>query len=227
MQSHTSGVAGAQLHPPRKAGQHPQPASRRAPLQARAPAPSWTPSPRSSRRLERPSPPSSSSLAPCTASATSAPARCGRAGNGDARGVLGGRSARCQQSACRWQPRVHASSDKTHTHTLNPSRAADPTLLIPQGDYYYHNRMDPTDKDVMNNRLNRDRTFGVVYKVGGLCGRGLQARAPGQPIHAHSRRSARCRKQRGLHSKLPAAHHTPPTTWPASPPPHSNPVHRT
>jgi hypothetical protein len=39
-----------------------------------------------------------------------------------------------------------------------------------QGDYYYLRRMDPADKDVAGNLLNRDRTFGMVYKVRPMAG---------------------------------------------------------
>jgi hypothetical protein len=35
-----------------------------------------------------------------------------------------------------------------------------------QGDYYYLRRMDPIDKDVSADLLNKDRTFGTMYKVG-------------------------------------------------------------
>ena len=35
-----------------------------------------------------------------------------------------------------------------------------------QGDYYFHNRMDLTDKDVAGGLLNKDKAFGITYKVG-------------------------------------------------------------
>ena len=35
-----------------------------------------------------------------------------------------------------------------------------------QGDYYYLRRMDANDKDVSGSLLNKDRTFGIPYKVG-------------------------------------------------------------
>lgn len=34
-----------------------------------------------------------------------------------------------------------------------------------QGDYYYLRRMDPADKDVAGNLLNKDRAFNIPYKV--------------------------------------------------------------
>lgn len=57
--------------------------------------------------------------------------------------------------------------------------------LHAQGDFYYLSRMDPADKDVAGNLLNKDRAFGTPYKVS-ACLLGARWRGGGQRGMRHT-----------------------------------------
>jgi hypothetical protein len=56
--------------------------------------------------------------------------------------------------------------------------------------------MDPTDKDVANNYLNKDRTFGIPYKVRWLELGWLQYKA-GQPVPSRAALLPACTRWQG------------------------------